>query len=196
MFLLKAQNVRKLRPSGIDAITILRPIALPFLAGLILGSLIGVFSEAHTDFLSDLGLVYYESIDAPFLGLLWHVFRYVLIALFLSAGVLGIVLLPLLSAIRAFSFACSVAVLLQTGEITAIPTAFLSLGVPALLSLPAFFIAVTDAFYISKHFISRDFRPNLTSIPLLRHFLLITISCSAEALYLRYLLSPILGLIP
>ena len=196
MILLHAQNARKLRPSGIDAITILRPIALPFLAGLIFGSLIGVFSEAHTVFLSDIGLIYSESVDAPFPGLLWHVFRYVLVASLLSAGVLGVVLLPLLSAIRAFSFACSVAVLLQTCETIAIPTTFLSLGIPALLSLPGFFIAVTDAFYISKHFISREFRANLTSIPLFRHILLILISCSAEALYLLYLLPPILALIP
>lgn len=175
---------------------LLPELALPFLAGLIAGATVGLFSDAPQDFLASIGLLTSEPSSMTFLYTLWHAFRFVLIALLLSTDVFGFVLLPLLSALRAFALACSVSVILQQKTLAAFLLALFSLGIPALLSLPGFFLAETDAFHISRQFFLRDRRFDLSVIPLLRHFLLTLVFCAAEMLYLRLLLPHLLCVIP
>ncbi len=170
-------------------------LALPFLAGLVSGTMVGLFSDAPQGFLLSAGLISPDPSTMTFVHLLWYAFRYVLIALLLSTGILGVALLPLLSAVRAFAFSCSVSVVLQQKTPAAFLLAFFSLGIPALLSLPGFFLAETDAFRISRQFYLRDRRVDLSFTPVLRHFLMTILFCVAEMLYLRLLLPALLRVI-
>ena len=170
-------------------------LALPFLAGLVSGTMVGLFSDAPQGFLLSAGLISPDPSTMTFVHLLWYAFRYVLIALLLSTGILGVALLPLLSAVRAFAFSCSVSVVMQQKTPAAFLLAFFSLGIPALLSLPGFFLAETDAFRISRQFCLRVRRVDLSLTPLLRHFLMTILFCVAEMLYLRLLLPALLRVI-
>ena len=169
-------------------------LALPFLAGLIAGTMVGLFSDAPQGFLLSTGLISPDPSSMTFVHLLWHAFRYVLIALLLSTGILGVALLPLLSAVRAFAFSCSVSVVLQQRTSAAFLLAFFSLGIPALLSLPGFFLAETDAFR-SRQFCQRVRRVDFSYTPALRHFLMTVLFCVSEMLYLRLLLPALLRVI-
>ena len=170
-------------------------LALPFLAGLIAGTMVGLFSDAPQGFLLSTGLISPDPSSMTFVHLLWHAFRYVLIALLLSTGILGVALLPLLSAVRAFAFSCSVSVVLQQRTSAAFLLAFFSLGIPAVLSLPGFFLAETDAFRISRQFCQRVRRVDFSYTPALRHFLMTVLFCVSEMLYLRLLLPALLRVI-
>ncbi len=167
-------------------IIIPRCIAIPFAAGITAGSVVGLFSETQSVFLSSFGMM--SSLEvSSFFSALWYSSRFILLAVLLATCVLGVVLLPLLAAFRGFLFSCSVATLIQPLGIWQILSAFISLGIPALFSFPAFLLAETDAFLLSRHLLFRvptEFFHD-KSIP--RHFLLVLLLCIFDAAYILFL---------
>lgn len=168
-------------------------ITVPFLLGIAAGSLIGVFSASPQELLSAVGVLSAIENGASFWKALWYASRFILLAALLSLGLPGIVLVPLLSALRGFSFACSVAVVLLPPTSLSLLLALLSFVLPSLISFPAFLLAETDAFLFSKSLIHRDFAARLREIPVSCHLLLIVLLCAADAVYIRFLLPLLRG---
>ena len=170
-------------------------LALPFLAGVIAGSLIGMFSTMPNEFLSSIGLPACSENCASFLHAIWHSFRFVFLSALLGSGILGVLLIPLLSALRGFSFACAVAAVFRPLSFSSFSLALISFGIPSLLALPGFLIAETDAFGFSVQLLTRDHSAPMDFRSFLRHFAVVLFLCAAEALYNYALLPSLLRLL-
>lgn len=170
-------------------------LALPFLAGLFIGSVIGLFSDAPREMLSSFGLVTGFDSGKSFLHTVWYSLRFPFLAAILATGMLGTVMIPLLSALRGFTFACSIAAVIRPVTVSSFFFALLSMGLPALISLPAFFLTEADAFSISCKWLSRDRSAMIQEIPFLRHLFLILLLCTADAVYIRFLMPLLRGLL-
>ena len=162
-------------------------LSIPFLAGLSFGSVIGLFAGIPQGMVFSFGLIAHSENGASFLHAVWTSSRFPLFAALLSSSVLGVVLIPLLSALRGFSFACSVAAVIRPCSASSLFLTLLSIGLPALFSLPAFFIAEADAFFLSRSFLSRDRSAELREIPFVRHIMFILLLCTADAVYVSFL---------
>ena len=173
-------------------LSLLPQILIPFLIGLFGGSIVGLFSGIPQALMSSVGLLSAQAAKGTFLCTLWHAFRFIFACALLAVWIPGFLLIPLLSALRAFVFACSVAVLIRPYSSDAFLPAFISFGIPALLELPAFFIASTEAFRFSRQ-LSCSNRISGRRIPLQNHFLLILLLCTADAAYMHFLLPLLTG---
>ena len=184
-----------LRSSALPAepLSLLPLIALPFLLGLALGSVIGLYSDAPQELLSFAGLLPSEELGGSFLHSLWHSARFIIAAVLLGTGILGVFALPLLTALRAFSFACSIAAVMHPLTFSSFLFAMFSFGLPALLELPGFLIAATAGFRFSGELLRREpLRPEFAH-RYVRYFLTILILCIADAVYMQFLLPLLLS---
>ena len=170
-------------------------IAFPFLAGLAAGCVIGLFSCGPQEYLISVGLISADVCGGTFPAALWKAFRFVLIAAFFGTGILGLILIPLLSAVRAFTLACSIGVILQQRSASSIALALCSFGIPALLSLPAFFLAAGDSFVCSRHLLIHDGGSLTQEIPFLTHAAAVLLLCVAEAVVSCWILPHLIALI-
>ena len=176
-------------------IPLLPVITFPFIIGLALGAMIGLYSEAPWNLFSFCGLISDENCSASFLQCLWLSGRFVLIAAALSTSVLGFVFLPFLSLLRAFSFSCSVSVLLQSQSVASFLISFISFGISALFAFPGFLLSSTDAFLISENFLHRNSTDISKELPLLSHVCVIVFLVFADAAYLYFLMPLLLDLL-
>lgn len=161
-------------------------ISVPFLFGIVSGAVIGLYSNEPGELIYRLCLNINETGSASIAHCLWQAARFLVLAAFLSTGLTGVLLLPLLSAVRAFSFACSVSVVLHSLAIENVKFALFSFGFPALILLPGFLLAACDGFRLSQFLFSRDRRYHIGNDTLLRHGLIILIFTIADTVYLYY----------
>lgn len=166
-------------------------ISVPFLFGLIIGSLTGSLTEILPEL-----FIPFESQPLPkesitFLTSLWRSIRFPMMSALLATSILGAVLIPLLSACRAYIFACSAAIILRKTADYAYFSALISLGIPALMNLPAFFLASEDTLTISRYLLKRDEKFRIRDLPLLQHSMIVFLLCIIETMYLTYIV-PIL----
>lgn len=84
-----------------------------------------------------------------FLAAFFGVISYHLLAVFLGFAVFGFVLLPLLAGVRGFMLSFVAAALIRTLGKGGFYIAFLRFGIPALISVPCFFILSVQAFNAS-----------------------------------------------
>ncbi len=166
--------------------------AVPFLIGLLFGSFIAMSSAAPFALFSSLDFLSADAADSSFFMHLFHSLRFILIACLLASSILGVFLLPLLVSFRAFIFACSVTALVHPPAASACLAAFLSLGIPMLFELPAFSLAVSDAFFFSKGLLFPMHRVPFSDRQPLRHLLLIVLLCLAASAYSSLLLPSLL----
>jgi hypothetical protein len=162
-------------------------LSIPFLAGLSFGSVIGLFADIPQELIASFGLMAHAENGASFLRAVWISSRFPLFAALLSTSVLGVILIPFLSALRGFSFACSVAAVIRPCSASSLFLTLLSIGLPAIVSLPAFLLAETDAIFVSRGFLSRDRSAAIREIPFIRHILFILLLCIADAVYVKFL---------
>ena len=121
------------------------------------GIVVGTFSARVLDYAETLAL--YTSIsgyinqiaDATyvppgFLSVLWATGRYHLLVLFLGSSLLGVLCLPVLSGIRGFYLSFSIAAFIRAFGPEGWPVAFALFGVGALITVPCFFLLVSQAF--------------------------------------------------
>ena len=78
--------------------------------------------------------------------LLWRTFRWPLVAFLLSFTALGLMGIPMLSALRGFFLAFSVAAFSRAYGRDGLTIAFLLQGIPGLLSVPSFLLLATQSF--------------------------------------------------
>ena len=168
---------------------------VPLLFGLVSGALVGFFSETSSGFLFSLDFLLSGSDSPSFFRALFVSFRFILLAWLCSTSILGVVLLPLLAALRAFCFGCCAAVLLQTPTVEAYLNSIISFGLPLLFELPAFLLSVSDAHFLSGKLLFRDRRRGIANPPFLYHAFLILLLCLLESLYCRFLMPGLLVLV-
>jgi len=124
------------------------------------GIIVGTFSArrldtAGTHALYESMVGYMEQVRAGiyispgFFTVLWTTGRDHLIVLFLGFSLLGAFCLPVLSGVRGFYLSFSIAAFVRVFGMDGVPVALSLFGVGTLLTLPAFFILVTQAFSAS-----------------------------------------------
>ena len=90
------------------------------------------------------------TLEVPALAeLLWRDLRWPIAALFMGFSVLGLLGLPILCFLRGFLLAFSVAAFSRAYAGAGLAVAFLLLGIPALASVPAFFVLAAQSFSLS-----------------------------------------------
>lgn len=94
-----------------------------------------------------LSVVKAGKIEVPtFLELLWQNLRWHLLAILFGLSVLGILLIPLLTTVRGFFLAYAIALFARAYGGKGLTLAFLLLGFPALLAVPALFLLSVQSF--------------------------------------------------
>ena len=88
-------------------------------------------------------------------------FKYQLIALFLGFSVIGVFLLPILSAVRGFFLSFSVAAIIRLLGSKGILLTLALFGVNTLITVPCFFIISVSAFSASLYLLRLVFSKNL-----------------------------------
>ena len=192
MFHFSFPGCRIQRVSIFRSVSFLPLIAFPFLIGALSGCVVGSFSVSAGESVLSSGLFHSGLVPVSVPEALWHSFRFILAAAIFATGILGVALIPLLCALRGFSFACSVAFVLHTRTLSGVLTAFAFFGIPALLSLPAFFLAATDAFSCARAFLRKGGFASLHEIPFVSHLIIIAALCAADAAYISFLLPKLL----
>ncbi len=175
---------RQLDPDGWQ---ILPVISLPFLVGVVFGSVLGLFSGLPQELLSSVGLAQISEVSKTFLQSFLHSARFAFAALILSTGILGVFLIPILSALRGFAFSCCVATMIQPAAFLKYFNVFLSLGIPAMMEFSGFLLAATDGFRLSYSFLSHQVIIRDKALCYLRHILIIFVLCFVNAAYIRFL---------
>jgi|GEM_PF-1925999 len=122
-------------------------------------------------------------------------FKYLALAVLFSTSFLGIVLVPALALVMAYSFSCAIAALFAAYSFSALLVCFFALAVPALFLFPCLFIAYRDSFCHAKQLLefklSRNFAP--VANRLIRDLILIVIVLVAVSLYNYFLLPNMLS---
>lgn len=122
--------------------------ALCFVLGAILGCLIGTSfpdSAKAAGNLIDFSLLG-KGFISGFLG--FALFSFV--AVFLGSSYLGLAFLPLLTGARGYILSCSAASIISSSGDSGLVMALILLGIPALISLPCFFLVAVDAAISSR----------------------------------------------
>lgn len=125
-------------------------IALPLLLGLIIGSLIGLFSVLPDSVAAALRSFTSLETSADLFSVLVRCARFPFCAVILSTSILGVILLPALAALRGFVFGCSVSATVQSAFLKGLGIAGLTLGIPTLIGLPAFMLICSDGVSFSS----------------------------------------------
>ncbi len=171
-------------------------IAIPLCAGILIGACIGTFSTIPDAFSSVLSFLQDKSTDQSLIYAAAHSFRFVLSVLILAFTLYGVVLIPTLSMLRGFLLGCSVAAMFQGGGFRGLMLAALSLGIPAILGIPAFLLAAMDSFCISASLLRLFFKNQRGSMELraalVPRMIKVIALVAAEAVYLSYLLPALL----
>ena len=171
-------------------------IAIPLCAGILIGTLIGMFSTIPDAFSSVLGFLQDKSSDQNLLYAAAHSLRFVLSVLFLAFTLYGVVLIPAISMLRGFLLGCSVAAMFQAGSFRGLLLAALSIGIPAALGIPAFLLASMDSFRISSSLVKPFFKNQWGSMEqktaLASHLMILIFLIAAEVFYSSYLLPALL----
>ena len=154
-----------------------------FFAGLLAGSLIGTYAAAPPRWLGFLVLTPQNQADT-FLP-----FRFLLPVILVSTSYLGLLFLPSLCALRGVCLGYAPAVCFSAGRFRGLLCALFSVGIPAVIGLPAFFYAIETGMRCSALLLPR-FRAagdGLRAGQIVRRFLLIFFLAFAEFGYCRWL---------
>ena len=102
-----------------------------------------------------------ELMDPALPELLWRSVRWPLAAATLGLSALGVLGIPMLSGLRGFFLSFSIASFAQAYGRAGLAVAFFLLGIPGLLSIPAFFLLSTQSFSLSCAILGRSGRREL-----------------------------------
>ena len=172
-------------------------VALPFLIGLFCGTVIGDVGASQLGFGAAQEVSQLMAGSGGPASVFWRSSRFLLIAFLLSTSLLGVVLVPAFCAIRAYMLSCAVSAFLRLRLQHSLLYAFVWLGLPALLSLPAFLLAASDALFLSRRLVgaAQGGGEPLRLAFLPRHLLLIALLWAAELSYGLFLLPAVLKLL-
>ena len=171
-------------------------IAIPLCLGILAGTCIGMFSTIPDAFSSVLGLLQDKTADRNLIYAAAHSFRFVLSVLILSFTLYGVLLIPALSMLRGFLLGCSVAAMFQSGSFRGLLLAALSIGIPAILGIPAFILVSMDSFCISTSLFRLFFKNQRGNTEqkaaFAAHMMILTALIAAEVMYSSFLLPALL----
>lgn len=122
-------------------------LILSFSAGCLAGSLIGSFFGFDSVLSDYTGISGINSADA--LALFFNYSRFHLVALFLGTSVFGLAMLPVLSCAKGYALSCTAASIISCYPDKGLIMAAVILGIPAIFSLPCFFIISIEGFLSS-----------------------------------------------
>lgn len=122
-------------------------LILCFSAGCLTGSLTGKFFGLDSVLNDFPGLSTINS--ASPIGVFFNYSRFHLVAFLLGSSFLGLALLPALSFIRGYALSCSAATIISGSPTNGIIMAAVAVGIPALISLPCFFVISIDGYMSS-----------------------------------------------
>lgn len=103
---------------------------------------------------------------------LWRSLRWPVAAFFLGFTALGLIVLPVLSGLRGFYLSFTIGAFSLAYQRTGLSLAFLLLGIPALLSVPVFFILMTQSFSASWALAGRGSGQGRRDLPYQRDYFL------------------------
>jgi len=135
-------------------------LILSFSAGCLAGSLFGSFFGLDS-VLNDCADVS-EINSAGTLTLFFSYSRFHLVALFLGTSVFGLVMLPVLSCVKGYALSCTAATIISCYPEKGLVMAAVILGIPAIFSLPCFFVISIEGFLSSTrifHFLRGNSSP-------------------------------------
>lgn len=128
-----------------------------------------------------------------FLGTLWACSKYHLLILFLAGSVTGVFFLPLLCIIRGYLLGCTAASLtaFDGGWLLSL----LVVGLPALFTLPGFFLLCEDGMFTSRRLLilSVGGAEPRRAVPIYRHCLIAAVLLIIAAVLQHYLIPGILA---
>ena len=102
---------------------------------------LSVFLERFLSLAKDGGMVFPD-----FFQLLWHCVRWPIAAFFMGFSALGLFGVPILSGLRGFFLAFSAASFSRAFGGAGLTAAFLLIGIPAIVAIPAFFLLSVQSF--------------------------------------------------
>ena len=189
---------RKLNPIGLDSGSFARRLlAVCFIAGSVFGVLVGSFSPIEGIPGVVDSYIFREASSVSFVSAWWGMAWYHLLAAFLGASAFGLVLLPALAALRGYLISIAAASIMlsvpEHGDLTVI----LHLAIPALFSIPCFFILLEDAFAFSGRLYSllTGLRKPVTGTSFVRHFAACSVVIMLPAAFQTHLLPKLMQLL-
>ena len=123
-------------------------LSLSFVIGSMAGSYIGSFFNFDAALNDFVGLTALNSLN--YFEVFFRFIRFHLAVVLLGSSFLGIILLPGLSCIRGYALSCTAATIISSYPKNGIIMALVILGIPAIISLPCFFIMSVDGFNCSR----------------------------------------------
>lgn len=127
-------------------------LSLSFFLGCIAGSLIGSFHDFDAALSDFIGFSALESSD--FFYVFFNYSRFHIAAFLLGTSFFGVIFLPILCCVRGYALSCTAATIISCYPGNGIVMALVILGVPAVLSLPCFFIMSLDGFFNSRRILN------------------------------------------
>ena len=167
--------------------TLLPSLAFSLLFGILFGTVFGVFSDSLPATLNSSALFSEFVSSGGTVSVAWRALRYILAAVVLSTGYLGVFLIPVLTAFRGFSYACTVAALFSRDGFSGLLFGAFSVGVPAMAELFSFL-------YVGGYCMHASFallpgrRNEIRKRPSLRDAAIILLLCIADVLYCIFLM--------
>ena len=131
-------------------------VLLLFLAGAVLGSASGCFF-VRPEGVGGMDAAISGLVSGSFWESAYKALFYIGLALVFSTSYLGVFLIPALALVRAYTFSCSVASLAAAFGRRGLACAAASLGLPALLSVPAFLLCACAGVGASRRLCSLRF---------------------------------------
>ena len=186
-----AASLKQLSDRDISSERISAFLFFVLFAGIAAGAVVGVFSPP--DALS-VELEEYAASLFSFQGLpdaLLVSSRFLLLLLLTATSFLGIVLVPLLLLIRGYLLSCSAAAMYALFSFRGLLWSFLLFGLPALWSIPCFFLCSCDAFRSSRQLLRLRFGygdERTAPRGMLRHILVLALMCGLDAIYEYYMI--------
>jgi len=123
-------------------------LLLSFAFGSIVGSISGSFFGFESVLSDFAGVASLGSMS--YFRILLHFIRFHLVVILLASSFLGIALLPLTSCLRGYALSCTAATIISADSKNGLIMALLTLGIPAIFSLPCFFVMSVDGYLSSK----------------------------------------------
>ena len=166
-------------------------LAFFFLTGALIGALVGALSDGG-DLRGVLTAISDESGSrGAFFRALWDASWFHLLVLLAGTSLLGLLFVPLLTALRGYLLSCTAAAVLQSYSWS---TVLVLLGIPALFELPCLLVLSADAIRISRRLsaaggIAAAEREN----PILRHTLICLLVLTVSALMETFVLPVLLA---
>ena len=172
----------------------------------LVGCIAGTFSSGFVNDTGQLDRILTEYIsfyinDSPvnldFISAAFDAFKYPLAALFFGLSVLGVLLVPVLSAVRGFMLSYSISAIVRLLGGKGVWLALSVFGIRTLITIPCFFILNVYAYSCSSYIFRQSFSKNMkiTASPFNRRAVIVCVICLlvlfASALIDTYL-SPLL----